>query len=77
MLAFLTRHRGLVLDFRFVEYHTVYGVSPWTTRTYLLPYRVVVVLCILSGQEESGGEVVVPWRESLRDFSHPAVHGRR
>ena len=23
-----------------VEYHTVYGVSPWTTRTYLLPYRV-------------------------------------
>jgi hypothetical protein len=23
-----------------VEYHTVYGVSPWFTRTYLLPYRV-------------------------------------
>ena len=21
-----------------VEYHTVYGVSPWITRTYLLPY---------------------------------------
>ena len=36
-----------------------------------------VVLCILSGQEDSGGEVVVPWRESLRGFSHPAVHGRR
>ena len=23
-----------------VEYHTVYGVSPWVTRTHLLPYRV-------------------------------------
>ena len=36
-----------------------------------------MLYCILSGQEDSGGEVVVPWRESLRGFSHPAVHGRR
>jgi len=26
------------LGFETVEYHTVYGVSPWITRTYLLPY---------------------------------------
>ena len=38
-----------------------------------------MLYCILSGQEDSCGEVVVPWRESLeRGFSHvPAVHGRR
>ena len=33
-----------------------------------------MLYCILSGQEHSGGEVVVQWRESLLGFSHPAVH---
>ena len=38
-----------------VEYHTVYGVSPWFTRTYLLPYRVFGYRYVVLYPEWSGG----------------------